>query len=73
MAEAVEQSVDSQETEFGNAVGSLGNRALHRYRDVADTRALVARKGEHVCGRVDAEESRVEILELRIAGEAQAQ
>ena len=73
MAQAVEQPVHGQETKLGDAVGSLAHRPLHGYRDVADTRALVAREGEHVGGRVDAEEARVEILELRVAGQAQAQ
>ena len=72
--EAVEQPVHGEQAKLGHAVRSLPDRALHRDRHVADATARSpAGKREHVGGRVDAEETRVQALKLRVTCQANGQ
>ena len=73
VAEAVQQPVNGEQPELGGAVRRLGDGALDGDRDVADPRSIVRGKGEHIGRRVDAQETRVEVAQLPVAGQPEAE
>src|ERR1035437_2726809 len=74
VAEAVQQAVHREKAELrGGVIRALRDGALDADGDVPGAVALAGGEGEHVGGRVDAEEASVERAQLGVIGETHRQ